>query len=165
MSAFMGNPHVSQSDMMENYMKFCMQQQQQQIHGKDVNMFEQFQFMNNNNSHNTQQQHQQQQATNDSQQQYNNIRLPNHNMHQEYTNQQLHPSQSQMFMNQMNNKYDQTKETSTELPLFEQFMKQQINKQAQHSFIPFDIDNFNGDGLQKGFDLAYQNESKILADM
>lgn len=54
----------------------------------------------------------------------------------------------------------------SDLPLFERFMKEQFKQSNQNtSFIPFDIDNFNGDGLQKAFDLSYQNETKKLASM
>ena len=162
----MGNPHMSQSEMMENYMKFCMQQQNQSK--SENNMYEQF----INNTQQTQQQTQHPSMNNkihppmagvynDHQTQQNpNMHM---RMHNDYTNAPHPPPQSQMFMSQMNNnnKFEQKQDTN-EIPLFEQFMKQQINKQIPHSFIPFDIDNFNGDGLQKAFDLAYQNESKKI---
>lgn len=59
------------------------------------------------------------------------------------------------------NEVDKKSNTS----IFDEFMKKQNTQQRATSFIPFDIDNFNGDGLQKSFDLAYQNESKRLNDM
>ena len=79
-------------------------------------------------------------------------------MFEQFMKQQSNQEQQPMF-----NQQEQRKEP--ELPLFEQFMKQQFKApQAQTpSFIPFDIDNFNGDGLQKSFDLAYQNESQKLS--
>ena len=88
-------------------------------------------------------------------------------MFEQFMKQQSNQEQQPMFNQQeqqpMFNQQEQRKEP--ELPLFEQFMKQQFKApQAQTpSFIPFDIDNFNGDGLQKSFDLAYQNESQKLS--
>ena len=53
-----------------------------------------------------------------------------------------------------------------EEPLYEKFMKEfKASSSLQKSFIPFDIDNFNGDGLQKAFDLAYQTESSKLSNI
>ena len=62
------------------------------------------------------------------------------------------------------NENENKKEENNEEPLYERFMKEmKTSSISQQSFIPFDIDNFNGDGLQKAFDLAYQTESKRLS--
>ena len=51
-----------------------------------------------------------------------------------------------------------------ETSMFEKLMKEKFKLPTQtQTFIPFDIDNFNGDGLQKEYDLAYQNECKALS--
>jgi len=62
-----------------------------------------------------------------------------------------------------NNTYQNNK-NEDQTSLFEKLMKDKFKLPSQQqTFIPFDIDNFNGDGLQKEYDLSYQNECKALS--
>ena len=140
MSALMDNPKKpSQSDLMEQYMSFCRQNQnnskiQQNMTPPGNDMFEQFM----------------------KQLQYQNNIPPMQQSNAQYQN-NIPPMQYQNTPNR----------SVSELPLFDKFMQEQFKTQQPptSSFIPFDIDNFNGDGLQKEFDLAYQNESQRMYDM
>ena len=146
MSAFMNNPNAntSQAELMMQYMNFCMFQKQQQ---QDVNMFEQFM----------------------KQQEQNNQQNTNPYQSQQQNNNQQNTNQFEQFMQSQIQSQTQSQTQSSELPIFEQFMSERF-KTSMHtsqtpSFIPFDIDNFNGDGLQKSFDLAYQTESKKMSNV
>ena len=137
MSAFMNNPNqLSQAELMEQYMKWSAFQKQQEEQHQSMAMFEQFMKQNQTQAQN-----------------------------------QPHFTQSSGYQSQFNqtpnqNQYTQpVQQKEPDLPLFEQFMKQQFKTPQPQSFIPFDIDNFNGDGLQKSFDLAYQNESQKLSSL
>ena len=196
MSALMDNPKKpSQSDLMEQYMSFCRQNQnnskiQQNMTPPGNDMFEQFmkqlQYQNNippmqqsnaqyqNNIPPMQQSNAQYQNNippmQQSNAQYQNNIPPMQQSNAQYQN-NIPPMQQSNAQYQNNippMQYQNTPNRSvSELPLFDKFMQEQFKTQQPptSSFIPFDIDNFNGDGLQKEFDLAYQNESQRMYDM